>query len=261
MLYPFLNNGVKVTSELSKHSGVPKEDYYRLALETAGGSLDDNSWVNDCDDVSHGVIGHILADYYYNKGCEVAQAVATKIGYSGKDIKDISAEEFYKMTEDIRKDVMSMDDNINGLYGDICAWKSRNGITPDNEIPKLSERFAGCFELGLIGADDSGKLNAYVSESLSPVKSLKLSEPRSEREGFDSTFDFVLDGFAETDYAAPDFCGYTIYFPERSSYFDKKAALDMKTVCDVKCKENETAVSRKKLKVIDVPEEDNDLEF
>lgn len=50
LLYPFLNNGAKVTSELSRHSGVPKEDYYRLALDYAGGSLDDNSWVKDCTD-------------------------------------------------------------------------------------------------------------------------------------------------------------------------------------------------------------------
>lgn len=33
LLYPFLNNGAKVTSELSEQTGVPKEDYYRLALE------------------------------------------------------------------------------------------------------------------------------------------------------------------------------------------------------------------------------------
>lgn len=65
------------------------------------------------------VVGNILADYYYDKGREVAQDVATKIAYSGKDIKDISVQGFYEMTEDIRKDVMAMDDNINDLYGDI----------------------------------------------------------------------------------------------------------------------------------------------
>ena len=94
LLYPFFNNGAKVTSELSKQTGVPKEDYYHLALDYAGGSFDDNSWVNACDDVTSSVVGNILADYYYNKGCEVAQDVATKIAYSGKDIKDISAQGF-----------------------------------------------------------------------------------------------------------------------------------------------------------------------
>ena len=80
ILYPFLNNGAKVTSELSKQTGVPKEDYYHLALDYAGGSFDDNSWVNACDDVASSVVGNILADYYYNKmskqkrnPCELSQ--------------------------------------------------------------------------------------------------------------------------------------------------------------------------------------------
>lgn len=41
-----------MTSELSKFSCEPKEDYYRFALDYAGGSFDDNSWVKDCTDVS-----------------------------------------------------------------------------------------------------------------------------------------------------------------------------------------------------------------
>ena len=119
LLYPFFNDGRKVTSALSKFSCEPKEDYYRFALDYAGGSFDDNSWVKDCTDVSRSVVGNILADYYYDKGREVAQDVATKIAYSGKDIKDISVQDFYEITEDIRKDVMAMDDNVNDLYGDV----------------------------------------------------------------------------------------------------------------------------------------------
>lgn len=168
LLYPFFNNGAKVTSELSEQTGAPKEDYYRLALDYAGGSFDDNSWVKDCTDVSRSVVGNILADYYYDKGREVAQDVATKIAYSGKDIKDISAEDFYEMTEDIRKDVMSMDDNINDLYGDVEVGHPI-GYCGDPSV-KLSECFAGCFEAGLLSSDDSGKLTAYLTEALSPIK-------------------------------------------------------------------------------------------
>ena len=116
------------------------------------------------------VVGNILADYYYDKGCEVAQGVATKIAYSGKDIKDISVQDFYEMTEDIRKDVMAMDDNINELYGDVTLW--RRDYYSYDENAKLSERFAGCYELGLLNSDNSAKLNAYLSECLSPTKSL-----------------------------------------------------------------------------------------
>ena len=79
LLYPFFNDGRKVTSALSQFSCEPKEDYYRFALDYAGGSFDDNSWVKDCTDVSRSVVGNILADYYYDKGCEVAQDVATPI--------------------------------------------------------------------------------------------------------------------------------------------------------------------------------------
>lgn len=43
LLYPFFNNGRKVTSALSKFSCEPKENYYRFALDYAGGSFDDNS--------------------------------------------------------------------------------------------------------------------------------------------------------------------------------------------------------------------------
>lgn len=191
MLYPFLKNGVEVISELSRHSGVPKEDYYRLALDYAGGSLDDNSWVKDCTNVAEGVVANILADYYYNKGCEVAQDVVTKIAYSGKDFKDISAEEFYEMTKDIRKDVMSMDDNINDLYGDVGVWDS--AYKSDDEIPKLSERFAGCYELGLLSSDNSGKLNSYLSECLSPRNSFKLLEPRTSHTDSPLLLDNVAD--------------------------------------------------------------------
>lgn len=168
LLYPFLNNGAKVTSELSEQTGAPKEDYYRLALDYAGGSFDDNSWVKDCTDVSRSVVGNILADYYYDKGREVAQDVATKIAYSGEDIKDISVQDFYEMTEDIRKDVMFMDDNINDLYGDIEVGHAI-GYCGDPCV-KLSECFAGCFEAGLLSSDDSGKLTAYLTEALSPIK-------------------------------------------------------------------------------------------
>ena len=189
----FFNDGRKVTSALSKFSCEPKEDYYRFALDYAGGSFDDNSWVKDFTDVSRSVVGNILADYYYDKGCEVAQDVATKIAYSVKDIKDISAEDFYEMTEDIRKDVMAMDDNINDLYGDVTLWRSEYYSYDENA--KLSERFAGCYELGLLSSDNSGKLNAYLSECLSPTKSFKLSESRTEH----TDSPLLLDNVAEDD--------------------------------------------------------------
>ena len=255
LLYPFLNNGVKVTSELSEQTGVPKEDYYRVALDYAGGSFEDNSWVNDCTDVSRSVVGNILADYYYDKGCEVAQDVATKIAYSGKDIKDISVQDFYEMTEDIRKDVMAMDDNINDLYGDVTLWRSEYYSYDENA--KLSERFAGCYELGLLNSDNSGKLNAYLSECLSPTKSFKLSESRTEH----TDSPLLLDNVADVELQGPNFCGYNITF-ERDWYkCDRQAAKDMREFCDYESKESETTVSRKTLHVSEVAEDDKDLEY
>lgn len=252
MLYPFLNNGVKVVSELSRHSGVPKEDYYRLALDYAGGSFDDNSWVKDCTDVSCSVVGNILADYYYDKGCEVAQDVATKIAYSGKDIKDISVQDFYEMTEDIRKNVMSMDDNINDLYGDIEVGHAI-GYCGDHCV-KLSECFAGCFEAGLLSSDDSGKLIAYLTEALSPIKSFRLSEKYTDSS-------LLFDNLDHGTMGAPHFSGYEISFDDRYYDFDKQAAKDMSEFCDYESKESETTVSRKMLHVPEAVEDDKDLEF
>lgn len=252
LLYPFFNNGAKVTSELSEQTGVPKEDYYRLALEYAGGSFDDNSWVNACDDVASGVVGNVLADYYYNKGCEVAQDVATKIAYSGEDIKDISVDEFYEMTKDIRKDVMSMDDNINDLYGDIEVGHSI-GYCGGPSV-KLSECFAGCFEVGLLSSGDSGKLTAYLTEALSPIKSFRLSEKYTDSS-------LLFDNFDHGTMGAPHFSGYEISFDDRDYGFDRQAAEAMKDFCDSKSMESETTVSRKTLHVPEVAEDDNDLEY
>ena len=256
MLYPFLNNGVKVVSELSRHSGVPKEDYYRLALDYAGGSFDDNSWVNACDDVASSVVGNVLADYYYNKGCEVAQDVATKIVYSGKDIKDISVEDFYDITKDIRKDVMSMDDNINDLYGDVEVGHPI-GYCGDPSV-KLSECFAecfaGCFECGLLSSDDSGKLTAYLTEALSPINSFRLSEKYTNSS-------LLFDNLDHGTMGAPHFSGYEISFYDRYYEFDRQAAKDMRELCDSKDKETETTVFRKMLHVPEVAEDDKDLEY
>lgn len=244
-----------MTSALSEQTGVSKEDYYRLSLDYAGGSFDDNSWVKDCTDVSRSVVGNILADYYYDKGREVAQDVATKIAYSGKDIKDISVQDFYEMTEDIRKDVMAMDDNINDLYGDVTLWRSEYYSYDENA--KLSERFAGCYELGLLSSDNSGKLNAYLSECLSPTKSFKLSESRTEH----TDSPLLLDNVADVELQGPNFCGYNITF-ERDWYeCDRQAAKDMREFCDYESKESETTVSRKMLHVPEVAEDDKDLEL
>ena len=252
LLYPFFNDGRKVTSALSKFSCEPKEDYYRLALDYAGGSFDDNSWVKDCTDVSRSVVGNILADYYYDKGREVAQDVATKIAYSGKDIKDISAEEFYEMTKDIRKDVMSMDDNINDLYDDIEVGHAI-GYCGDPCV-KLSECFAGCFEVGLLSSDDSGKLTAYLTEALSPIKSFRLSEKYTNSS-------LLFDNLDHGTMGAPHFSGYEISFDDRDYEFDRQAAKDMRDFCDDESKESETTVSRKKLKVIEASEDDKELEY
>lgn len=252
LLYPFLNDGRKVTSALSKFSCEPKEDYYRFALDYAGGSFDDNSWVKDCTDVSCSVVGNILADYYYDKGCEVAQDVATKIAYSGKDIKDISAEEFYEMTKDIRKDVMSMDDNINDLYGDVEVGHPI-GYCGDPSV-KLSECFAGCFEAGLLSSDDSGKLTAYLTEALSPNKSFRLSDEYTDSP-------LLFDNLDHGTIGAPHFSGYEISFDDRYYEFDRQAAKDMRELCDSKSMEAEPTVSRKKLKVIEATEDDKDLEY
>lgn len=248
----FFNNGRKVTSEFSKFSGVPKEDYYRLALRYAGGSFDDNSWVKGCTDVAESVVGNVLADYYYDKGCEVAQDVATRIAYSGKNIKDISVDEFYEMTKDIRKDVMSMDDNINDLYGDVEVGHAI-GYCGDPCV-KLSECFAGCFECGLLNSDDSGKLTAYLTEALSPIKSFRLSD-----DYIDSSL--LFDNLDHGTMGAPHFCGYEISFDDRYYEFDRQAANAMRELCDSKSKEIETTVSRKTLHVPEVSEDDKDLEY
>ena len=241
-----------MTSALSKFSCEPKEDYYRFALDYAGGSFDDNSWVKDCTDVSRSVVGNILADYYYDKGREVAQDVATKIADSGKDIKDISVDEFYEMTKDIRKDVMSMDDNINELYGDVEVGHPI-GYCGDPSV-KLSECFAGCFEAGLLSSDDSGKLTAYLTEALSPIKSFRLSEKYTDSS-------LLFDNLDHGTMSAPHFSGYEISFDDRYYEFDRQAAKDMRELCDSKDKETETTVSRKKLKVIEASEDDKDLEY
>ncbi len=252
LLYPFFNDGRKVTSALSKFSCEPKEDYYRLSLDYAGGSFDDNSWVKDCTDVSRSVVGNILADYYYDKGCEVAQDVATEIAYSGKDIKDISVEEFYEMTKDIRKDVMSMDDNINDLYGDVEVGHPI-GYCGDPSV-KLSECFAGCFEAGLLSSDDSGKLTAYLTEALSPIKSFRLSEKYTDSS-------LLFDNLDHGTMGAPHFSGYEISFDDRCYEFDRQAAKDMRELCDSKSMETESTVSRKTLHVPEVAEDDKDLEY
>lgn len=252
LLYPFFNDGRKVTSALSKFSCEPKENYYRFALDYAGGSLDDNSWVKDCTDVSRSVVGNILADYYYDKGCEVAQDVATKIAYSGKDIKDISVQDFYEMTEDIRKDVMAMDDNINDLYGDIEVGHAI-GYCGDLCV-KLSECFAGCFEVGLLSSDDFGKLTAYLTEALSPIKSFRLSEKYTDSS-------LLFDNLDHGTMGAPHFSGYEISFDDRDYEFDRQAAEAMKDFCDSKSMEVEPTVFRKRLHVPEVAEDDKDLEL
>lgn len=252
LLYPFLNNGAKVTSELSEQTGVPKEDYYRFALDYAGGSFDDNSWVKGCTDVSRSVVSNILADYYYDKGCEVAQDVATKIAYSGKDIKDISVQDFYEMTEDIRKDVMAMDDNINDLYGDVEIGHPI-GYCGDPSV-KLSECFAGCFEVGFLSSDDSGKLTAYLTEALSPIKSFRLSEKYTDSS-------LLFDNLDHGTMGAPYFSGYEISFDDRDYGFDRQAAEAMRDFCDSKSMEVEPIVSRKRLYVPEAAEDDKDLEY
>ena len=159
------------------------------------------------------------------------------------------------MTKDIRKDVMSMDDNVNDLYGDVTLWRSEYYSYDENA--KLSERFAGCYELGLLSSDNSGKLNAYLSECLSPTKSFKLSESRTEH----TESPLLLDNVADVELQGPNFCGYNITF-ERDWYkLDRESAMAMRQLCDSKDKETETTVSRKKLHVPEVAEDDKDLEY
>lgn len=187
-----------------------------------------------------------------NKGCEVAQDVATKIAYSGKDIKDVSVDEFYEITEDIRKDVMSMDDTINELYGDVEVGHSIS-YCGDPSV-KLSECFAGCFEVGLLSSDDSGKLTAYLTEALSPIKSFRLSEKYTDSS-------LLFDNLDHGTMGAPHFSGYEISFDDRYYDFDRQAAKDMRDFCDSKDKEIETTVSRKRLHVPEAAEDDKDLEY
>lgn len=143
----------------------------------------------------------------------------------------------------------------NDLYGDVKFWDS--AYKSDDEIPKLSERFAGCYELGLLNSDNSGKLNAYLSECLSPHRSFKLSESRTEH----TDSPLLLDNVADVEFQGPNFCGYNIMF-ERDWYkCDRQAAKDMREFCDYESKESETTVFRKKLKVIEASEDDKDLEY
>ena len=156
------------------------------------------------------------------------------------------------MTKDIRKDVMSMDDNVNDLYGDVEVGHPI-GYCGDPSV-KLSECFAGCFEAGLLSRDDSGKLTAYLTEALSPIKSFRLSEKYTDSS-------LLFDNLDHGTMGAPHFSGYEISFDDRYYDFDRQAAKDMRELCDSKSKETEMTVSRKKLKVIDGLEEDNGLEF
>lgn len=119
---------------------------------------------------------------------------------------------------------------------------------------KLSECFAGCFEVGLLSGDDSGKLTAYLTEALSPIKSFRLSEKYTDSS-------LLFDNLDHGTMGAPHFSGYEISFDDRDYAFDRQAAKDMREFCDYESKESETTVSRKKLKVIEVSEYDKDLEY
>lgn len=168
---------------------------------------------------------------------------------------DEFAEELYerdKSCKDIRKDVMDMDDNINDLYGDVEVGHAI-GYCGDPCV-MLSECFAGCFEVGLLSSDDSGKLTAYLTEALSPIKSFRLAE-----EYTDSSL--LLDNLDNGTMGAPRFSGYEISFDDRYYEFDRQAAKDMRELCDSKDKETETIVSRKTLYVPEVAEDDKDLEY
>lgn len=109
----------------------------------------------------------------------------------------------------------------------------------------------------MLSSDNSGTLNAYLSECLSPTKSFKLSESRTEH----TDSPLLLDNVAGVELQGPNFCGYNITF-ERDWYKrDKEAAKAMRELCDSKDKETETTVSRKTLRVIEASEDDRDLEY
>lgn len=145
-----------------------------------------------------------------------------------------------------------MDDNINDLYGDVEVGHPI-GYCGDPSV-KLSECFAGCFGADLLSSDDSGKLTAYLTEALSPIKSFRLSEKY-----IDSSL--LFDSLDHGTMGAPHFSGYEISFDDRYYEFDRQAAEAMKDFCDSKSMEVESTVSRKRLHVPEVSEDDKDLEF
>ena len=108
-----------------------------------------------------------------------------------------------------------------------------------------------------MNSDNSAKLNAYLSECLSPRRSFKLSESRTEH----TDSPLLLDNVADFEFQGPNFCGYNITF-ERDWYkCDRQAAKDMREFCDYESKETETTVSRKMLHVPEAVEDDKDLEY
>lgn len=121
----------------------------------------------------------------------------------------------------------------------------------------LADHMQDVIELGLLNSDNSAKLNAYLSECLSPRRSFKLSESRTEH----TDSPLLLDNVADVELQGPNFCGYNITF-ERDWYkCDREAAMAMRQLCDSKDKETETTVSRKTLHVPEVAEDDKDLEY
>lgn len=121
-------------------------------------------------------------------------------------------------------------------------------------LKEQTECFAGCFEAGLLSSDDSGKLIAYLTEALSPIKSFRLSEKYTDSS-------LLFDNLDHGTMGAPHFSGYEISFDDRYYDFDRQAAKDMREFCDYESKESETTVSRKMLHVPDALEDDKDLEF
>lgn len=111
-----------------------------------------------------------------------------------------------------------------------------------------------CFEVGLLSSDDSGKLTAYLTEALSPIKSFRLFEKYTNSS-------LLFDNLDHGTMCAPHFSGYEISFNDRYYEFDRQAAKDMRELCDSKSKESEITVSRKMLHVPEVAEDDKDLEY
>lgn len=60
---------------------------------------------------------------------------------------------------------------------------------------------------------------------------------------------------------APHFSGYEISFDDRDYDFDRQVAKDMRDFCDSKSMGVESTVSRKRLHVPEVAEDDKDLEY